>query len=163
MLLALILAFAIFAAPSQAVAGSYLSTQCEDNILDSHERVGQELKTVIPNGALIYYFADSWMTFLEISDVEIFPPLTMYGYTYLLPNVDADTDLMLKYGFWNDVLKETWFDQADYILVEGRLIDRLLPRINTGEFDIKLETSPIEICKGKNSIFYVLVNNGDDY
>ena len=103
------------------------------------------------------------MTFLEISDVEIFPPLTMYGYTYLLPDVDADTDLMLKFGFWNDELKETWFDQADFILVEGRLIDRLFPRINSGEFEIKLETGPIETCKGKNSIFYLLVNNEDDY
>ena len=158
----MILTFGLFFAPSQAVAGSYLSTQCEDNVLDTHESVGQELNNLIPPGSLVYYFADSWMTFLEIPDAEIFPPLTMYGYTYLLPDVDADTDLMLKYGFWNDELKETWFDEADYILVEGRLIDRLLPSINSGEFEIKLETGSLETCKGKNSVIYVLVNTQED-
>jgi hypothetical protein len=146
--------------PLKSIGGELNAKQCESDVIHSHEIVGDRLLSKIPSGSNVYWAVESWMLFLYISDIDIFPPQTMIHYRYLSNTSDMEIDSLLKNGYWNKVLKEQWIGEADFILIEGRYYpDEWRPRVESGELSLVDITTPVEDCRGDNSRIVILQKN----
>ena len=90
------------------------------------------------------------------------PSQTMNLYSYIDNDVETDVETLLKFGVWNEELKEQWINEADYILVERRLfIFQWMSRVESGELTILAITNPVESCRGKDSQILIIIKNPD--
>jgi hypothetical protein len=143
--------------PLNIIGGELNSKKCDSNVINSHEVVGERLKSRIPPGSKVYWAIESWMMFLYIPETEIFPPQTMIHYNYVPTISDMDVDYLLRNGYWNETLKEQWIDEADFILVEGRYYqDEWHSRVESGELSLIDITPPVEECRGDDSRILIL-------
>ena len=79
------------------------------------------------------------MPLLSIPEAHIFPAQLNDGYTY---RIGGDTQALRKFGLWNEVLKEQWLSEADYIVVQERYYDQEWKKfLESGQFD-ELPKSP---------------------
>jgi len=146
--------------PLETFGGRINTLQCEDNIIESHEKVGRYLYSIIPKGSKVYWGVKSWMMLLYLPQIEIFPPQTLSTFSFIGPETDIDPDTLYRYGFWNVELKEKWIDEADFILVEGRFVEEeWQSRIDSGELNIHGITDPVESCRGDDSRIFLLISN----
>jgi hypothetical protein len=157
-----LLASTLLLSPLETFGGRINTLQCEDNIIESHEKVGRYLDSIIPKGSKVYWGVKSWMMLLYLPQIEIFPPQTLSTFSYIGPENDIDPDTLYRYGFWNAELKEKWIDEADFILVEGRFVEEeWQSRIDSGELSIHGITDPVESCRGDDSRIFLLISNPD--
>jgi hypothetical protein len=149
--------------PLKSIGGELNAKQCKSDVINSHEMVGDQLYSKIPARSKVYWGIESWMMFLYIPEVEIFPPQTMIHYRYLPNTSEMDIDFLQQHGYWNEVLKDQWIGDADFILVEGRYYtDEWRPRVESGELSLVDITPPFEECRGDNSRIIILQkNNGE--
>ena len=99
---------------------------------------------------------------LYLPQIEIFPPQTLSTFSFIGPENDIDPDTLYRYGFWNAELKEQWVDEADFILVEGRFVEKdWQSRIDSEELSIHGITDPVESCRGDDSRIFLLISNPD--
>ncbi len=161
----LVLAIAVLLSPNKYFGGTINTIQCDSNIIKSHQEVGLHLKSVIPKGSKVFWRIKSWMLLLYIPDIEIFPSMTMNSTTYFR-YIETDTETLLKFGLWNEELKEQWINEADYILVEGRAYvnqsSEWKSRVESGELTIIDITTSFEKCRGEDAKVFVLTNNPDN-
>jgi hypothetical protein len=151
-----LLSLFLILSPFQNIGGELNTLSCNSNVLDSHEAVGEYLNSIIPKDAKVYWAIKSWMLFLYIPDVEIFPPQTN-NYTFFLPPTpELDQDFILRFGYWNLDLMEQFINEADFLLVEGRgaRID-LWRAADINDFEIIAVTDPFETCRGDDSVITV--------
>jgi hypothetical protein len=145
--------------PLKSIGGELNAKQCQSDVIVSHEIAGEFLKSRIPTGSKVYWAIESWMMFLYIPEVEIFPPQTLIHYSYFPSTPDLDEEFLLKYGRWNSELKEQWIDEADFILVEGRYYrSEWRSRVEAGELSLFDITPPVEDCRGDNASIIILKN-----
>ena len=70
---------------------------------------------------------------------------------------EADPETLHRFSWWNPVLKEEWIRQADYILVENRLLDEeWQARLDTGQLEQVYLSEPAASCRGDASRIVVL-------
>jgi len=149
--------------PLKSIGGELNAKQCQSDVIISHEFVGEKLQTKIPPGSKVYWAIESWLMYLYIPDIEIFPPQTMIHYRYISQTPGLTSDYLLQHGYWNQTLKEQWINEADFILVEGRYYkDEWRPRVESGELSLVDITQPVEDCRGDDSRIVILQNNEDD-
>lgn len=152
-----------FLTPLKSIGGELNAMQCQRDVIDSHETARETLKSQIPSGSKVYWAIESWMMYLYIPDIEVFPPQTMIHYRYIPQTPDLTNDYLLQHGYWNQTLKEQWIDEADFILVEGRYYkDEWRPRVESGELTLVDITQPVEECRGDNSRIVILQNSEED-
>ncbi len=157
-----ILSLVLLVSPSAQFGGKLNITKCENNVIDSHENVAQRLKSIIPEEAKVYWGIESLMLLLYLHEIEIFPSQMMIHYTYIANDIDGEIDEMLKFGYWNEELKEKWILEADNIFVEGRFYkSQWKSRVESGELIVYEITAPVEICRGDDSRILVLIPNPD--
>ncbi len=95
---------------------------CSEDVIVSHEQVGAYLAKVIPAGSLVYWENDlTPLPLLYIPDVKVFPPQLNHWYTYIDGGIP---DLVARKGLWNAELASQWIRQADYVLLEEKLVKR---------------------------------------
>lgn len=127
---------------------------CEKSFITASESVGIELADVIPPGSSVYWQAgDSMIPLLHVPGVQIYPPQLNGAYSFKIEGED-ETDLLLKLGYWNSVLKDQWITEADFILVQDDLIDDdLRTYLNDGNTFIELgSTQPLNPCDESTQI-----------
>jgi hypothetical protein len=145
--------------PLSSIGGELNTKKCESDVLNSHEAVGETLRAKIPAGSKVYWAMKSWMMVLYLPDIEIYPPQTMIHYTFLHSNREYDQDFILRSGYWNDVLKEEWIHEADYVLVEGRYYNpEWKLRVDSDELEIIDITASVEECRGDDSKILIFQN-----
>jgi hypothetical protein len=143
--------------PLKSIGGELNARQCKSDVINSHEMVGDKLNSHISPGSKVYWAVESWMMLLYIPDIEIYPPQTMIHYRYLPNTPEVDIDFLQQHGYWNEVLKEQWISDADFILVEGRYYpDEWRTRVESGELSLIDITPPVEECRGDNSRLVIL-------
>lgn len=158
----LVLAIAMLLSPNKYFGGTINTIQCDSNIIKSHQEVGMYLNSIIPKGSKVYWGIESWMLLLYMPDIEIFPSQTTIHYTYIANAIDVEIDEMLKYGYWNEELKEQWINEADFILVEGRFFEsQWKSRVESGELIIFDTTDPVESCRGEGAKILIITKNPD--
>jgi hypothetical protein len=161
-LASLILVIAMLLSPNKFFGGTINTIQCDSNIIKSHQEVGMYLNSIIPKSSKVYWGMESWMLFLYMPDIEIYPSQTMIHYTYIDYAIEVDVDILLKFGYWDEELKEKWINEADYILVEGRFFEsQWKSRVESGELTILERTKPVESCRGKDSQIFIITKNPD--
>ncbi|MCU0489528.1 MAG: glycosyltransferase family 39 protein [Anaerolineales bacterium] len=112
--------------------------RCEGNVIAALETVETHLAEAIPADALVYWQGSlSAVPLLAIPDARIFPAQLNDGYTY---RIGGDTTRLRQFGLWNDVLKDQWLDEADFIILQQRYYDQEWKTfLESGAFD---ELSP---------------------
>jgi hypothetical protein len=138
----------LFASSGFFVQGLDVLT-CDDNVINSHEQAGAELREVIPVGSQVFWDVKSDMLLLFLPEVDIYLPQANFRFT-LVDDPSADWDQLHRLGWWNQELGEYWIEQADYIVVESRFFDRGWgwdQRVEEGEFEIVFISSNPESCR----------------
>ncbi|MGD8458424.1 MAG: hypothetical protein PVF83_18775 [Anaerolineales bacterium] len=146
----------LFLSPLKSIGGELNTLSCDSNVIDSHEAVGEYLNSIIPEDAKVYWAIKSWMLFLYIQNVEIFPPQTN-NYSFFLPSTTGlENDFILRFGYWNFDIMEQFLNEADFLLVEGRgaIID-FWEKADRNDFEIIAVTDPFEACRGDDAIITV--------
>lgn len=113
---ALSFAVAIFT-PSKLLAGGYNTYDCELPTVANYDRIGEEISTLVPNGASLYWAGYSPVTLLHIPQAVIYPAQLHSGYSY---RISEDDDALLQYGWWNESLASRWANVSGFILVEAK-------------------------------------------
>jgi hypothetical protein len=114
--------FGIVLAPTQLLNSNVISDQCEFDVIQANERVGNYLNQIIPSGSLVYWDSNnSPVPLLYLDDVKIFPPQLDQIWNF---NIGGDPDLTYKYGFWNQELADQWMREADYLLITDLMVGK---------------------------------------
>lgn len=145
--------------PSSILTGSeemYTPTgekACQGDVLTAMEEAGAHLARYIPPGALVYWQGSlSAVPLLAIPEARIFPAQLNDGYTY---RIGGDTAALRKFGLWNDILKEQWRQEADYIILLARSYDEDWKTfLESGAFD-ELPPSPRTDPCAENSVLRI--------
>ena len=147
--------FLVFS-PYQNIGGELNTLACDNNVIDSHEAVGGYLNSIVPEGAKVFWFIKSWMLFLYLQDVEIFPPQTNNFSFFLPPTAGLNRDIILRFGYWNLELWEEFIDEADFLLIEGRREKTdLWQYSDISNFEVIGITTPFEACRGDDSVITI--------
>jgi hypothetical protein len=110
------LIFGLVLSPTVAFGGGFQDYDCSGDLLTSNEVVGVYLSSQIPSGSMIYWSGGlSAVPLLYIPDVETYLPQINNGFSF---RHGGETDSLLKYGSWNEVLETQWKHEADFILIE---------------------------------------------
>lgn len=152
--LVLFLSIGTIFSPSILLAGEYNSYDCQTDVIPDYQAVGAELAEIIPAGSSVYWVGYSPITLLALPNAKIYPAQLHGVYAFRISN---DDDALLKYGWWNQHLAETWLQTADYVLVEARNMSRndwLSDALDSGAYRKVAVTGPQASCQS-DSFFTV--------
>jgi hypothetical protein len=136
--------------PTKLIAGNIRENECGNDIIMSHELVGEQLREIVPPGSLVYWFGESAVSLLYLPRIEIYPPQLNDSTTYYK---DGDSDILLKFGAWNPELKQRWLDEADFILIEARFLKGSLKKtLKSSYYEEIQSTSPLYSCRPDSRI-----------
>lgn len=123
------IAFGSFFAAAILFAGIVLSpvlhgnvVDCDTDVISANEQIGVYLNGIIPQASLVYWDGGlSAAPLLYLPDVKVFPAQINSGYSFLS---GADTAQAVKFGFWNEELREEAKSTADFFIIEdGRYMN----------------------------------------
>ncbi len=106
----LILVLVVTAAP---VYQSY-GQMCKMDEISAYEQAGSYLAETIPPGSQVYWSYELAVPLLYIQ-AKIYPPQLNDGFAF---RRGSQTDLVARFGFWNDELARRWQQEADYVLMD---------------------------------------------
>jgi len=125
------------------------SNNCGDDIINSYEEVGKYLSEIIPPGSLVFWKGGrSSIPLLYIPEVQIYPSQINGDYSYFL---GGDSQIILKFGGWNEELANQWMQEADYLLIEERYMESWFKGIDLNDGYTQLEKSPYTNACRENS------------
>ena len=120
------------------------------NVLASYRKAGAELSRVIPPGSKIYWEGRIPAIFLYMPNVNVYPPQLNHVHSYFR---GGESDVLLRYGQWNDALARQWLAEADYILVQNTekvyLTDQTL---ESGQYTKVFSAPRAEKCRWQSAI-----------
>lgn len=155
--LAILVIAGFLLSPTALLGGGDETLNCGGNVVAGYELAAEQIATVIEPGDRIYYHgSNSPIPLLYLEDAEIYPAQLNNVFAFSTLTDTEITDDLLRFGFWNQPLKEQWSSEADVILLEGRRYPEWEPRVESGEFNISLVTDVVETCRGKDSELVVL-------
>ena len=125
--------------------------RCKGDVIAAYEQVGEYLRREVPPGSRVFWEGGlSVVPMLYLPGVDLYLPQINDGYSYRL---GGDGEQLLRYGLWNDELREKWRAEADFILIEER---RYNPEwknfLETGEFQELERSVQISQCEQKTGI-----------
>ena len=120
------------------------------DVIASYERAGRELSAVIEPGSKIYWEGRLLSIFLYLPDVQIYPPQMNHVHSFYK---GGDSDILFRFGQWNEDLARKWLEEADYIMFQPEeriyLSDEIL---ESGDY-VKVMASPkAERCRWQSVI-----------
>ncbi len=144
--------------PTQLLGGGDHTYDCGGDVLTSYEVVGAQLAEYVKPGEQVYWRAgNSTVPLLYIPDAKIYPPQLNDVFSFANTDGPHDPDELLRYGLWNEELKQQWIAEADVILVEGRrFVEEWQGLVEQGQFEVEFVTDPMEACRGHDARIYVL-------
>jgi len=106
----------ILLTPTKYVAGNSSINLCTNgDVLESHEKVAEELKKVIPDGSLVYYeTSETSIPLLYLTKVDFYPNLLNQQFYF---RIGGDEAYLEKNGYWNESLAYQWISKADYLIL----------------------------------------------
>jgi len=143
----------VLLSPTILLGGGYTTYDCvAGDVIASYEAAGQHLAETIPPGSRIYWFGQlSVAPLLYLPDVRIYPAQINGDYAFL--SSGNKTDLITRFGRWNQTLASQWAGEADYVLIEQRrfrgwLRDQML----SGGYEELEPTPPAVNCRDNSRI-----------
>ncbi|MEX2143085.1 MAG: glycosyltransferase family 39 protein [Anaerolineales bacterium] len=139
-------------APTPLLSAGDATLQCGGNLPQAYADLGEQLRQHIQPGDLLYYHGpNSPAILMYLPGVRIFPQQLNGSFSFNDENPESSVDDLLRFGYWNQEIKESWIREADYILVEERRFAEWQPLVARMRLDTVLVTQPIEACVGKGS------------
>lgn len=132
---------------SPLLAGSAGHPDCDGmDVIAANEQVGRRLAESIPPGSRVYWNGGlSVAPLLYAPHISIYLPQINDGYAY---RIGGDSQELLKYGFWNNLLAAQWKQEADYIIVESWRYPKMKSDLSESVFvelpRFRVQTSCIE-------------------
>jgi hypothetical protein len=121
---------------------------CKADIVSTYERAGKYVAGILPPGATVYWQAESPILLLYL-DVKVFPPQLNDRFSFFR---GSNTDLALRYGYWNDEVAHQWQLQADYALIEKGINSDNNVGFISKEYQEIGQTEPLSPCDSDSSV-----------
>jgi hypothetical protein len=149
--LVLFFSLGVIFTPTAAFSGNKTADLCSEDVIASHEAVGQHLSGIIPPGSLVFWQNDvTPLPLLYLDQPRIFPPQLNHWYTY---REGGDPDLLWRAGLWNTELADRWALQADYVLLADAYVERWSNKTNVFPYLDELAPTPLTVpCRGQSII-----------
>jgi hypothetical protein len=149
--LTLFLILGLILSPTRVLGAGNDFFDCEGtDVLASYKKAGAALSQVIPPGSKIYWEGRLPAIFLYLPDVKVYPPQLNHVHSYFR---GGESDVLLRYGQWNDDLARQWLAEADYILVQNTekvyLTDQML---ESGQYTKVFSAPRAEKCRWQSVI-----------
>jgi hypothetical protein len=147
----LFLTLGLILSPTKVLGGGSDFFDCSGtDVFAAYKRAGAALSEVIPPGSTIYWEGRLTAIFLYLPEVKLYPPQLNHVHSY---RSGGDSNILLRYGLWNDKLAQEWLEEADYIMVQGTekvyLTDDML---ESGKY-VKVMSAPkAEKCRWQSVI-----------
>ena len=142
MALTTLLVVGLLLSPTPVLGAGYGDYDCGGDVLASYETVGANLAAHIPEGASVYWDGGkSAVPLLYLPDRQIYPAQLNGAYSFRL---GGEADALLGYGFWSTELQQNWQAEADYLLIEERVIDNYV--LDSDTWTEIAETPPAVVC-----------------
>jgi hypothetical protein len=107
----------ILLSPTPILGNGFQSYDCGQDTLAGYEQVGRELAGIITGPQQVYWRGGkSIVPLLYVPEAAVYPPQINGDYT--LYGLD-DSDLLLKFGLWNEALSDRLLAEADTVLIEA--------------------------------------------
>ena len=135
--------------PTELMSGFYQAYDCPIEVIDAYQKTGEELSAIIPDGSRVYWAGYSPVTLTYLPNVTIYPAQLHGGYSYRISKEDYQ---LLKYGWWNEQLKNKWLNEADFLLLSQDNETDLAPTLaNDGHYTLIYESGP-QSCKENSTL-----------
>jgi hypothetical protein len=142
------------------MSGGDETLQCGGNIFTAYQELAAQLRQFVRPGDRLYYHGpNSPAILLYLPGVEFFPQQLNGTFSFNDVDLDADPDELLRFGYWNQEIKEQWLLQADWILIEARRFSEWEALSAQREWDTVLVSAPVEVCTGEGSRQILLKTN----
>ncbi|MEX1071770.1 MAG: hypothetical protein WEC37_04005 [Anaerolineales bacterium] len=143
--------------PTPILSGGDETLQCGGNLPRAYNEIAAQLRPLIqPSETLYYHGPNSPAILFYLPPVQIYPPQLNNVFSFNDEDTEASTDELLRFGYWNQELKDEWAVEADLVLIEARRYAEWQPMVEVGELDIVLETGSVEPCRGQDSAILLL-------
>jgi hypothetical protein len=155
--LVIVLLVGFLLSPTELLGAGDKTYTCGGDVISSYEAAGEKLALDVEPGMQVYWRAgNSTVPLLYIPEAQIYPPQMNDVFSFNNTDDTVDSDLLYRFGLWNEELKNQWIEEADLILVEGRWYDEWTGRIEAGEFEVLATTPPTERCRGDDARIIIL-------
>lgn len=151
--LVFVLGMGIIASPLEVLGGGRHDYDCHKNVIATYETAAEHISQYVEEGDRVYWKGNSTQVLLaELGLIELFPQQLNAIFSYYQ---GGDSEMLAKYGLWNDELDQQWAREANIFLIEekylnGWLVDYIYR--SEGLFDEK-EPPPLAGCReGANII-----------
>jgi len=137
--------------PSIALGDGFNQWNCSGNVINSYERAGQNLKSILSTGDLVYWDAGNAVAILLYTPgIGIHPQQLDGQWNYWL---DGDPATLSRLGFWNLALADQWRQNADVIIVQkGTFNSSWTTFLNPGSYFETLRTNEYLNCAPDSSL-----------
>ena len=105
---------------------------CQQDIILSHENLGNYLAEIVPANSLVYWDGgNAYTPMIYVPHARIFPPQINNGYTY---HIGGDPDTLYYFSHWNSELDARWRSEADIFIIEAKRYPNWKDFLNPLEF-----------------------------
>jgi hypothetical protein len=120
--------------------GSTAARDCASDVILDNERIGEHLRSIIPQGSLVYWYGGlSVAPLLYLPGVNIFPPQINGGYSFIS---NGNTQELHKFGYWNEEMDAEWKSTADFFIIEDKAFNNWKEFLTPDKFD-EFPRSPV--------------------
>jgi hypothetical protein len=140
-------------APTRLLSLGDDTLQCGGNLIRANAQLAAELRAYISPGDTLYFHGpNSPAILVYLPELQIFPQQLNGTFSFDDRDTNADVDRLLRFGYWNEEIKQTWIRESDWILVEERRYPEWEQAVRDLQLDIVLITEPVEpACRGEGS------------
>ncbi len=126
---------------------------CRNNVIVSYEQIGSQLAEIAPPGSKIYIDGSrTAIPLLYVRDVEILFPQLNDHYNY---RIGGDPDMVLRKGYWNEEIAETWRNSADVFVIEANRISNWGEYLNDADFEKIINSNNPFSCSNISEDIYL--------
>jgi hypothetical protein len=126
---------------SPVLHGSAAAKDCTSDVILHNEQIGEHLRSIIPQGSLVYWEGGlSAAPLLYLPGVKIFPAQINDGYSFIS---HGDTAELFKFGYWNEEMDAKWKATADYFIIEDWRYNNTLKEFLSPQYFDEFPRSPL--------------------
>jgi len=108
---------------------------CGKDVVASFQKIGNQVAASIPAGSKVYLAGTiTAIPLLYANNYVIFPPQVNGSYSH---SSDTDTDQLLKTGYWNDAIDQTWRESADVFILSDNRVNSLDGFFSPEKYDLQ--------------------------
>ena len=149
---AMFLALGGIIAPTEPLGGGRHNYDCDKEIITSYEETAAHVSKYIEPGNSIYLAGSGAQAILlEIGNIQVFPSQINSGYSY---HKGGDVEMLTKYGFWNEALRQQWIWEADVLIIAERGQSDFDEYLATGKFEAIPPSPEIGCLEGSSLWIY---------